>query len=296
MRSRELAVEIPPEGLRHLERALKRQWQRYRTEFQRCQEKLSAKSVHESRVAARRLLATLELVKVFLSPGRLKRARRCLKQHLDIFDDLRDAQVISRAARPWRRSLPLARMFYDWLLVRESRFTKQAQACVRRLRPKALGKLVHACREDLRSSVRKSTYKTAGARLRRSVDRAFSRADHRRARIHSRRPETIHRTRVAFKKFRYMVEALARHSLPMRKEFLQSLRQYQALMGDIQDTQILLGAVDKFLRKRNITSEPGRKLRQRVLAKRQALIESYFESMDKMKRFWPPPEDSRRST
>src|SRR5439155_670104 len=75
MRSRELAVEIPPEGLRHLERALKRQWQRYRTEFQRCQEKLSAKSVHESRVAARRLLATLELVKVFLSPGRLKRAR-----------------------------------------------------------------------------------------------------------------------------------------------------------------------------------------------------------------------------
>src|SRR5947209_467927 len=148
MHPRQLAVEIPPEALRHLEHALKRQWQRYRAELQSCQEKLSEKSVHGSRVAARRLLATLELVEVFLSPGRLKKARRCLKQHLDIFDDLRDAQVMSRAARPWRRSFPLARIFYDWLLLRESRFTGQAQACVRRLRPKALGKLVHACRED----------------------------------------------------------------------------------------------------------------------------------------------------
>ena len=296
MHPRQPVVEIPPEAVRPLERALKRQWQSYRAELQRCQEKLSEKSVHRSRVAARRLLATLELVDAFLSPGLLKKARHGLKQHLDIFDDLRDAQVISSAARPLRRSFPLARLFYHWLLVREARFTRQAQACVRRLRPKALGKLVHECREELRSGVRKSACKSAGARLLRSVERAFSRADQRRVRIDPRRAETIHRTRVAFKKFRYMVEALATHVLPLRKEFLESLRQYQARMGDIQDTQILLGAVDKFLRKRNITSEPGRKLRDRVLAKRQALIESYFEIMDQMKRFWPPPEAARRST
>src|SRR5215472_2850580 len=228
MHSRALAVENPPEGVRRLERSLKRQWQRYRTELQRCQEKLSEKSVHESRVAARRLLATLELVEVFLSPGRLRKARRSLKQHLDIFDDLRDAQVISRAARPMRRSLPLARLLYHWLHVRESRFAREAQACVRRLRPKALGKLVRACRTDLRTGLNKSARKTAGLRLLRSVDRAFSRAELRRARIDTQRAETIHRTRVAFKKFRYMVEALAAHVLPMRKKFLESLRHYQA--------------------------------------------------------------------
>jgi len=129
MHPRQLAVKIPPEALRPLERALKRQWQSYRAELQRCQEKLSEKSVHRSRVAARRLLATLELVDAFLSPGLLKKARHGLKQHLDIFDDLRDAQVISSAARPLRRSFPLARLFYRWLLVREARFTRQAQAC-----------------------------------------------------------------------------------------------------------------------------------------------------------------------
>src|SRR6185295_16168192 len=115
----------------------------------------SEDSVHESRVAARRLMATLELLAGFLGRDRLKKARRDLKQHLDIFDDLRDAQVIMRAARPLRRSSPLARLFYHWLRVREARFTRQAQACVRRLRPKALGKLVHEWRAELRTGLSK---------------------------------------------------------------------------------------------------------------------------------------------
>jgi CHAD domain-containing protein len=127
------------------------------------------------------------------------------------------------------------------------------------------------------------------------VDHAFARAEQRRARINPRRAETIHRTRVAFKKFRYMVEALAAQVLLVRKAFLEDLRRYQTRMGDIQDAQILLRTVDKFLRKRNITSEPGRKLRERVMAKRQALIESYLEIMEQMKRFWPLAEAGRRS-
>ena len=296
MRPRQLAVELPPEVLRGLERALKQQWQRYRAELQRCQERLSEDSVHESRIAARRVLATLELLEGFLSQGLLKKARRSIKQHLDIFDDLRDAQVILRAARPLRRSSPLARLFYHWLRVREEHFTRQAQACVHRLRPKVVGKLVHECRKELRAGLSKAPFEVAGARLLRSVDRAFARAEHRRARIDPRRAETIHRTRVAFKKLRYMLEVLAAHVIPMRKEFLEALRRYQTRMGNIQDVQILLLAVDKFLRKRNITSEPGRKLRERVMAKRQALIESYLEIMDQMKHFWPLPEAARRST
>src|SRR5690349_15520347 len=130
MQPRQLAVELEPAALRQLERALKLQWQRYRAGLQSCQERLTEKSVHDSRVGARRLLATLELLEGFLGPNRLKKARRCLKQHLDIFDDLRDAQVILHAARPLRRSLPLARLLYHWLRVREARFTRQAQARV----------------------------------------------------------------------------------------------------------------------------------------------------------------------
>ena len=93
-----------------------------------------------------------------------------------------------------------------------------------------------------------------------------------------------------------MVEVLAAHVLPMRKEFLESLRHYQTRMGNIQDAQILLRAVDKYLRKRNITSEPGRQLREQVMAKRQALIRSYLNIMDQIKHFWPLPEAARRST
>ena len=57
----------------------------------------------------------------------------------------------------------------------------------------------------------------------------------------------------------------------------------------------MLRTVDKFLRKRNITTEPGRKLRERVMATRQALIESYLEILEQMERLWPVPEAAKRS-
>ena len=86
--------------------------------------------------------------------------------------------------------------------------------------------------------------------LLRSVDRAFSRTRQLRARIDPRDTRTIHRTRVAFKKFRYMVEALAEY-LPGgdRPSAWPAMRHYQTMMGEIQDAEVLLRTLDKFLRK-----------------------------------------------
>src|SRR5437867_2600827 len=115
------------EGLRHLEKSLKKQWKGYRKEIRRCQKEFSAKAVHRSRVAARRLLSTVELLAAFLPAQRVEKVQRALKRHLDICDDLRDTQVQLVAVSELRLAFPAARSYYTYLLKRAERFTRKTR-------------------------------------------------------------------------------------------------------------------------------------------------------------------------
>ena len=71
------------------------------------------------------------------------------------------------------------------------------------------------------------------------------------------KPRAVHRTRIAFKKFRYMVEQL-RSLIPGLPGGLPGkLRGHQKLMGDIQDCETLLAALDKFVRKEKSEARPA---------------------------------------
>src|SRR5450759_3323287 len=79
--------------LKHLGDSLHAQWRGYRRGLKRCQRSFSTKSVHDSRIATRRLLSTIELLGAFTSPRRRKKISETLKQYLDSFDELRDTHV-----------------------------------------------------------------------------------------------------------------------------------------------------------------------------------------------------------
>ena len=57
--------------------------------------------------------------------------------------------------------------------------------------------------------------------------------------------ETIHRTRIAFKKFRYMVEALQPLFDGITAERLITMQAYQSMMGDVQDSEVFLDRLDR---------------------------------------------------
>src|SRR5262249_27959571 len=139
--------------LPHVRRSLQKQWKRYRKELKRCQKKFSEKAVHNSRVAARRLLATIELLEGFVRPEVVKKARSAIKDHLDIFDNLRDTQVQLGAVNSLQASFPAARAICEWLQKRETRFRKQARACVKRSRTKPLAKLIHISEDAFEKQV-----------------------------------------------------------------------------------------------------------------------------------------------
>jgi CHAD domain-containing protein len=276
---------LPRGVLRHVERSLEKQWKRYRKELKRCQRKFSEKAVHNSRVAARRLLATIELLDGFLRPEIVKKARLLIKEHLDIFDDLRDAQVQLVALNSLQATFPAARPFCEWLQKREARFKKKACACVKRSRTRPLAKLIVASADAIEKQVKKRSANTAANRLLRSVNKAFVRTMQFRQRIHTDRPKSIHRTRVAFKRFRYMVELLAEH-LSADEKMLAEMQHYQTMMGDIQDTEVLLQSFDKFVRKKNIPPEAANQLREELLRRREWLIKVYMAA-GQLREFWP---------
>jgi CHAD domain-containing protein len=291
---RALLLALPPGTLAVLAGSLRKQWKRYRKGLKACQERFSEAAVHQSRVETRRLLSVVELLEPLLSPGRVKKIQTALKHHLDSFDDLRDTQVQLSAVRKLRRKFAAAAPFHKHLRKREERFTRATRKRVKCIRTKRLEELMKACREEAKGWCAVGLSEEANELLRRRLEAAFRHTRQLQERIDPRQTDTIHRTRIAFKKFRYMIELLAEH-LPLADRNLRDrMHDYQTMMGDIQDAEILLRAWDKFQQKNPVAPGAARRFRAECLRRRRRLIAAYLRSADRLESFWPGARPERR--
>src|SRR5262249_23013376 len=80
----------------------------------------------------------------------------------------------------------------------------------------------------------------------RCADAAFATVVERWRVIDRSDPRLIHRTRVAFKKFRYLVESLPPELTSYCASDLRKLARYQRRMGNVQDFEVLLQSVQSF--------------------------------------------------
>jgi CHAD domain-containing protein len=275
--------------LRHLADSLHPQWRRYRKRLKRCQKRFSEDAVHASRVETRRLLSTLELLGAFIPEPDLRKARRALKRHLNTFDELRDTQVQLIYVGRMAGTFPDAYAFYDWLQDRKARFTRTTRKAVKRIRTRRLGRRLAAFEKEIRRQRKRITREEAFTIVRRAMNRAFARVAQRCRQVRAGNTQTIHRTRIAFKRFRYMVEALAPLLPAVTGEHRRAMRGYQCMMGDIQDMDVLLAALDKFVRKQAVNAASARRLKKELVRWRQLLIQVYLNAAGRLQRFWPPP-------
>jgi CHAD domain-containing protein len=279
--------------LNHLGDSLRRQWRRYRKSLRQCQDRFSESAVHDSRVEARRLLATVELLRAFIPENDVKKARRALKRHLDTFDQLRDTQVqlvyIGRITRTFRVAPP----FQLWLGEREARFARQTRKAVKHIKTGRLGRRLAAFEKEVGRLRRGTPRARAFDRALKAIDQAFARVVLLSRRVQAKETRTIHRTRIAFKRFRYMVEALSPLLPAVNDEHRRALRGYQSMMGDIQDVEVLLAVLEKFVCSRTMDDRLARRLRDELLRRRQWLIQVYLNAADKLRQFWPLPDPAR---
>lgn len=281
--------------LLHLSESLQTQWRRYRKQLKRCQRKFSEAAVHKSRVETRRLLATVELLCAFFPERDLKKARRALKDHLDSFDKLRDTQVQLVYVEHLRRTNPAAKKFCVWLREREERFVCESRKAVKGIKTRRLGKRIAGFQCELEALRKDTKPERAFSMAQGAIRLAFARVAQFCRHVSADDTETIHRTRIAFKRFRYMVEALAPLLPAVTDQHRQAMRGYQAMMGDVQDVEVLLATLGKFIKHANEDSYTER-LRTEFTRRREQLIGVYLNAAGKLQQFWPLQPVSNTTT
>jgi CHAD domain-containing protein len=261
--------------------ALSQRREKYFAERQRCRDEFSGEAVHDLRVASRRLLALVDLVRA-LTPGpELQKLRRTLKGQLDSLDELRDTQVILTEISESIQELPELAPFKKAIGKREKQLLKSARRDVGDFKAGSIQRqIVSVMIEIARSDFdRDLTARTFGI-----VDEVYATISQRMSQIDLAIPSSIHRVRVVFKKFRYMIEIVH----PVLPEFpeanLKSMHDYQSMMGDIQDADIFLHTLHEFA-----AQEPmyDPQIVQNVFERRRAnLINAYLDNMNEAATFW----------
>jgi CHAD domain-containing protein len=146
--------------------------------------------------------------------------------------------------------------------------------------------------DELISTLRPDTDRVLGARIDGSIENAYRRVLVLRARVDPRKARSIHKMRVAFKKFRYMAEIAAPCFPKLSPERLEAMHAYQDRMGTIQDLDTLLRTMAEFRRQSGRTSMLV--VENEIRRRRQRRIDDFMQTVDELRFFWSAPRaDSR---
>jgi CHAD domain-containing protein len=267
--------------------AMDQRWKNYRAELMRCRSEFSNEAVHDLRASARRMLAIFQLLN-FLSPRpRLQKLNRAFKDQLDEFDDLRDTQVILAEISETVQELPQLQGFQGYLQEVEKKLLKTLRKKLKVIDLFDVSKRIRRMRESLKAEADANgdlVEKTLQA-----VDDAFLITKQRQNWINAAQANTIHRVRLAFKTFRYMVEIVHPLLDDFPAENLKYMHDYQSLMGEIQDVEVIMQALaDAPQYVAAFDPEPVRRHYEQCHAD---AISAYLAAMDRLAAFWRPAPD-----
>jgi CHAD domain-containing protein len=265
--------------------ALNQRWKNYRAELKRCRTEFSNEAVHDLRSSARRMLAFIQLLNYISPRPRLLKLNHAFKEQLDEFDDLRDTQVILADVSETLQELPQLHEFQSYLQEVEKSLLKSLRKKLKVIDLFDVSKRIRRMHESLK----KESDDNLILPVIQAVDDAFLTTKQRQKWINPAAATTIHRVRIDFKAFRYMVEI----AHPLLKDFpsenLKQMHDYQSLMGEIQDVEIIMQALAEMpIHLSRFDPEPVRSYYERCHAE---AISTYLAAMNQLDSFWRPAPD-----
>jgi CHAD domain-containing protein len=262
--------------------ALDERWKDYRTQVKTCRREFSEEAVHDLRVAMRRLLGVLDIARALYPHARIQKTRRFLKDQLDDLNDLRDVQVMLVEVSETIEDLPALRPFKVTLEAQEKRLLRLARKRTRVLKASELSTRIAKTSGSLRAQSKKEDFHE---RLLLVIDNAYEKAARLSSQVDVSQPETIHRLRLAFKKFHYMAE-IAHPLIPNYPESsLKGMHDYQSMMGDIQDIETFLNALADFSERDRSSIDP-KPIRRLFKQRHAAAIAAFLEHKSELVIFW----------
>ena len=263
---------------------LENRWKKYREELNRCRTEFSNEAIHDLRVAVRRLLAFLQLLNSISPRPRLRKLNRAFKDQLDEFDELRDTQVILAELSEILRELPQLLEFQNHLRSEEQKILRSLRKKIKKLDTSESKKRIHKTCESI-----EKMEDDLEAQILQTVDDAFLRVKQRFNADDLARPASLHRVRVVFKSFRYMVEIVQPLLQDFPLENLKRMNDYQSLMGEIQDAEVFTQTLADYSERASLSDpEPVRRYEERRHAD---AISAYEKQMNQLTTFWRSAPD-----
>ncbi len=264
-----------------LSTSLQARWEKYNQELNRCRAEFSEEAVHDLRVATRRLLALLDLTGLLYTGAPVQKLLLAFKDQLDSYDDLRDTQVMLLEVGQQVQEMPSLATFQKFLAKREKRLLQAAQKNVQSYKLNTLEKRLTAVQKAMRKTAEDSALAES---LFQTLDDVYASVLKRFKQIDPAIPQTIHRVRVRFKKFRYMIECVYPFIADFPPDNLRAMHDYQTLMGNIQDVEVLLSTLNTLAAKKN-----GHNFSEAIehyQNRHTQTIQAYLGKKDELFQFW----------
>jgi CHAD domain-containing protein len=121
-----------------------------------------------------------------------------------------------------------------------------------------------------------------------SVETAFAHLVDCRHRMNAADPVSVHRTRIAFKRFRYMVEAMCPVLPELTQRKLEAMKAFQDLLGRFQDTEVFLARTNKLVATNRVDATDVAPLRQWLARRHERQLKQCLRRADVVFKFWPP--------
>jgi CHAD domain-containing protein len=236
-------------------------------------------------VATRRLLTFVLLLEPLGDIATEGKAYRVLKRRLKILGKLRDAQIQRMEIAAGRERFPGLEPVMQRLARREQRLMELVLGRIRNFKTRKLQRNLEVMKRDLESF--SGDQNDLLTRVRQSAQEAFDEVLKRRMAIDASDAETIHRTRVAFKKFRYIVEGMSPAFTGLTRSGLLPLSDFQTSMGKIQDLEITENWLLEFLEEHPEEAAPLRSYLSYLRRQKLALQRAFVRSADRLFEFWP---------
>lgn len=268
--------------------SLNNRWEKYLGELTRCKARCSEKSVHDLRVATRRLLAALDLVAIVLPDDQVAAMRGVLKKDLNAFNPLRDEQVKLLFVKKMVSSFPALEPFQTILMLREQRLVEQIGKRIGKVQAEPFDRHLQRVKKRLLDVIDEADLTGVWlAAVLGAAAAAYARAVDRRLAVNPTKSSTIHEFRVAFKKFRYVVEVLQPILPDLAKQQLRAMNAYQVRMGDIQDIEVLRASMNAYAAtKQGSARRPLVSVQQELDRRHAMVIDAFLQSADELYAFW----------
>ncbi|MEE9187257.1 MAG: CHAD domain-containing protein [Bacteroidota bacterium] len=290
VRSYTISTGVSPHPLIEI---LEKRWNRFRKELKKAQKSYSERSVHDVRVASRRLLSALDVIESWTQVKKIKTARKELKQILKTFSSVRDAHVQQIVLRDLARTTPAVRRLIDHLQTQEKKRIRRSVKRIRSLKPTATRKLMKGIRQWsglIAFAGAANLNGNLAALARRSLAAQFIKVESLCRAINRRNLQILHQMRIAFKKYRYTAEFL-RPFLPRgADQLLKRMHDYQTVLGDIHDLEVLIATTREFAGKLRRSAPKTVRLGStlRLLSQRKReLVSDAIRRKDEIHQLWP---------